>query len=74
MLLEISVYLRPSKGKKLLCFISLPMAVAIGQTLICCSLGPCYYAVTAALSIALHLTHPTTQPNLSLKFLVFITH
>jgi len=35
-------------------FISVPLAVALEQTLTCCSLGPCYSAVIAALSIVFH--------------------
>jgi len=52
-LLEISLYLRPSKCKQFLSFISVPMAVVFEQTLPCWSLGPCYSAVIAALSITL---------------------
>ena len=52
-LLEIPVYLRPSAGKQLLSFISVSMAVAFEQVLACCSLGPCYSAVIAVLSIML---------------------
>ena len=37
--LEIPVYLRPSEGKQLLSFISVPSAVASEQVLACCSLG-----------------------------------
>ena len=51
-LLELSVYLRPSEGKRLLSVISVLTAVVFEQTLPCCSLGPCYSAVIAVLSIA----------------------
>jgi len=53
-LLEILVCLRPSEGKQLLSFISVPIADVFEQALTCCSLGPCCYAVVALLSIALH--------------------
>ena len=52
-LLEIPTYLRPSKAKQLLSFISVPTAVAFEQILTCCSLGPCYFAVVTVLSIML---------------------
>jgi len=47
------VYLRPSKGKQLLSFISVPMAVAFEKTLTGCRLGTCCSAVIAAISIVL---------------------
>jgi len=50
-LLEIPTYLRPSEGKQLLSFISVPTAVVFEQILTCYSLGPCYSAVIAMLSI-----------------------
>jgi len=53
-LLEISAYLRPSKGKWLLSFISVPASVVFEQALTSCSLGFCYSAVTTEPSIALH--------------------
>lgn len=52
--LEIPAYLRPSEGKQLLSFISVPLAVAFEQILTCCSLGSCCSAVIAALSIMLY--------------------
>ena len=51
--LEIPVYLRPSEGKQPLSFISVATAVELDQTLTCCSLGPCYSVVIAALSFML---------------------
>ena len=51
--LEIPVYLRPSKGKQIFFFVSVPTAVVFEQVLTCCSPGLCYSAVTAVLSIAL---------------------
>ena len=48
------MYLRPSKGKQILSYVFVPVAVAFEQVLTCCSLGLCYCAVTAALSITLH--------------------
>ena len=53
MLLETPAYLRSSEGKQTLSFVSVLSAVAFEQTLICCSSGPCYSAVTAGLAIAL---------------------
>ena len=50
-LLEVPAYLKPSKGKQLLSFISVPMAAVFEQILTCWSLGPCCSAVVAALSI-----------------------
>ena len=52
-LLEIPAYLRPSEGKQLLSFISVPTAVVFEQILACCILGLCCSAVIAVLSIAL---------------------
>jgi len=52
-LLEIPAYLKPSEGKQLLSFISVPMTAAFVQILACCSLGPCCSAVIDVLSIAL---------------------
>ena len=54
-LLGIPVYLRPSKGKQLLSFISVPMTAAFVQILACCSLGLCYSAVIAEISIVLQI-------------------
>ena len=51
--LEIPVYLRSSKGKQLLSFISASTAAAFEQILTCCSLELCYYTVLTMLSIAL---------------------
>ena len=39
-LLGIAVYLEPSKGMKLLLFVSLSIAIAFEQVLTCCSLRP----------------------------------
>jgi len=47
------VCLRPSKGKHILSFVCVPMAVVFEQILTCCSLGPCCSAIIAVLSIAL---------------------
>lgn len=52
-LVEIPAHLKPSEGKQLLSFISVPAAVAFEQTLTCCSLGPCCSAVIAVLSFVL---------------------
>jgi len=52
-LMEIPVYLRPSKGKQLLSFVSVPTAVAFEHIFACCSLRLCSSATTAALSITL---------------------
>jgi len=51
--LEIPAYLKPSKDKQLLSFVSVSMAAAFGLILTCCSLGLCHPAVIAVLSIAL---------------------
>ena len=51
--LELPVSLRPSEGKQLLSFISVPTAVVFEQILACCILGLCCSAVIAVLSIAL---------------------
>ena len=48
-LLEIPVYLRPSKGKQILSFVSVSMAASFEHNLACSSLGLCYYAVIAVL-------------------------
>ena len=47
-LLEILAYLRPSKGKQLLSFISI--AAAFEHNLTCCSLGLCYHTDITAFS------------------------
>lgn len=52
-LLEIPASLRPSEGKQLLSFISVPTDVIFEHILTCCSLGSCYSAHIAALSIML---------------------
>jgi len=52
-LLEIPSYSGPSKGKQLLSFISLSMAVEFEHNLTCCSLEPFSSAVTAVLSVVL---------------------
>ena len=53
-LLEIPVYVRPSKGKQFFfSFVSVSMAAVFGHTLACCSLELCYYSVIAVLSIML---------------------
>jgi len=54
-LLEIPAYLRPSKGKQLFSFVSVCMAAVFERILTCYSLGLCYFAIIAVLSIALHL-------------------
>ena len=59
-LLEIPAYLRPSEGKQLLSFISVPAVVAFGQVHILCSLEPCYSAVIAVLSF---MSKGLSQPN-----------
>jgi len=51
-LLVILAYLRPSEGKQLLSFISVPVVVAFEQILTCCSLRLCCSVVIAVLSIA----------------------
>jgi len=48
-LLEIPAYGRPSKGKQLLSFVFVPVAIAFEQILTCYNLGPCYSAVIAVL-------------------------
>ena len=53
-LLEIPVYLRPSKGKQIVFFVYMPTAVAFEQVLTCWSLGLCHFVVIAVLSIVLH--------------------
>ena len=68
-LLEIPVYLRPSKGKQLLSFISVPTAVAFGHILTCYSLGCCYSAVVAALSIVLQCYNDLSSPYCAVIFL-----
>ena len=45
------MYLRPFKGKQILFFVS--VAAVFEQAFACCSLGLCYSAVVAALSIVL---------------------
>ena len=53
-LLEVPVHLRPSEGKQLLSFISVPTAAAaVEQILAFCSLGPRCSAATAVLSVVL---------------------
>ena len=52
-LLEIVAYLRPSKGKQILSFVSVPTAVAFEQVLTCCSVGLCDFVVIAVLLITL---------------------
>jgi len=51
------VCLRPSKGKQLLPFVSVLMTVVFEQVLTCCSLGPCYSAVIAVLSLMLQFVY-----------------
>ena len=51
------MYLRPSESKYVPFFISVPMAVAFEQTLTGCSLGPCYSAVIAVLSLMLQFVY-----------------
>jgi len=50
---EIPVYLRPSKGKQALYVCA--TAVAFEQIFTHCSLGPCYPAVIAVLSLMLQM-------------------
>jgi len=50
---EIPAYLRPSKGKQILSFVSVLTAAAFEYIFTWCSLGLCYSAVIAMLSIAL---------------------
>jgi len=52
-LLEIHVYLRPSKGKQILSFVSVSLAAAFEKILTCCSLGLLYYTSISVFSIAL---------------------
>jgi len=52
--LGVAYLLRPSEGKQLLSFISVPTAVVFVQIFTCCSLGSCCSAVFALLFIALH--------------------
>jgi len=52
-LLEIPVYLRPSKGKQLISFVFVPIAAAFGHVLTCCSLGLCFPTITVVFPIAL---------------------
>ena len=59
-----------SESKQLLFFISLPTAVVFEQIFTCCSLGPCYFAVTAVLSVALH---PPTSSEVDIKPLGKVT-
>jgi len=57
-LLEIPVYLRPFKGKQILSFVSVSMAASFEHYPACCSLGLCYYAVVAVLSVVLQAVGP----------------
>ena len=52
-LLEIPVYLRPSKGKQLISFVFVPIAAAFGHILTCCSLGLYFPTITVVFPIAL---------------------
>ena len=52
-LLEISAYLRPSKGKQIF-FVSMSTAAAFGHNLICYSHRLCYHAIIAVLPIILY--------------------
>ena len=47
------MYLRPSKGKQILSFISMSTTAMIEDILTCYSLGLCYSTVIATLSIVL---------------------
>ena len=82
-LLEIPVYLRPSEGKQFLSFIS--VFVVFEQTLACCSLGPCFFAVIAVICAVLHplscpayfgvhtaVNAPELQKHLTASLSVFI--
>jgi len=57
----ISAYLMLSEGKEILSFVSASMAVTFEHILTCYSLGLCYYAVIAVLSLVLQ--HYTCCPN-----------
>jgi len=52
------VYLRPFKGKQILSFVSVSMAASFEHYPACCSLGLCYYAVVAVLSVVLQAVGP----------------
>jgi len=53
-LLEIPIYMRPYKVKKVFYFVSVYTAAASEHILTCCSLGLCCYVAIAALSIMLY--------------------
>ena len=57
-LLEVPIYLGPSKGKQILSFVSVSMAASFEHYPACCSLGLCYYAVVAVLSVVLQAVGP----------------
>ena len=52
-LLEIPTYVRPSKGKWVLFFVSVSVVAMFEHILICCSLGLCFYAVVVTFSTVL---------------------
>ena len=58
--LEFSLYMRPSETEQVLSFVFVPAAVAFEQVLTCCSLGLCYSAAIAVLSIALQFLKTTS--------------
>ena len=67
-LMEVPMYLRSSKGKQLLSFVSVPTAVAFEQVFACCSLGLCYYnLLIAALSMALQLQYTQYKARNAVK-------
>ena len=59
--LEFSVSPRPSEGKQILSFVSVPTAAVYEHILTCCSLGLCNSALIAVLSIAYALAINYTQ-------------
>jgi len=68
-LLNILAYLKPSEGKQLFAFISVPVAVVFEPILTCCSLGPCCSAVIVALSIMLQCFRSAANMELGGKAL-----
>lgn len=68
MLLGIPAYLRSSRGKQILSFVSVSMGAAFEHILTSCYLGLCYYTVIAAFSILLQCyTGPLCIAGLSIK-------
>lgn len=70
-MLEVTVYLRLSKGKHVLFFVSAPTAVVFEQVLTCCGLGPCCFAITAVLSVVLQRMRGTSLHPVSVTALDF---